>query len=284
MKPEFTRVQAPEPAMPWAEYKQIVEREWTGVLMPNGPVEERVLQAFLEKHPCMLPIVGGGHHGLFPSAVVSQPMLPGLEQSIPDFLMITRNSDTIYAQFIEIEAPHKPWATKSGQPSRHLKQAIDQIKTWKSWFSIAENVLQFQRAYRLPGHGGRTLVPRYVLIYGRRSDPSLTEEFSRKRYHLQADDEVFMTYDRLCANEMHSDALTVKLDRRGYRAVSIPPTVRLNFLDADHWAMIRDKEKAIKQMQYISAARRAFLLERWPYWDAWVKLPGTGMRSLGYCE
>lgn len=270
--------------MSWAAYQEIVQLEWKDLLAPDGPKAERAFQEFFERHPCMLPVFGGGHHGLFPSAIISQPRLPSLDESIPDFLIISSDSATIYVQFIEIEAPNKPWATKSGQPSREFKQAVDQIKTWKAWFSDPVNVLQFQRTYRVPGSGGRTLVPRYVLIYGRRSDPTLTELFTKKRYHSQDDDELFMTYDRLYPDEMLARALTVRKDRRGYRAISVPPTVRLNFNDADHWALIRDKNKAIQRSPYLSEARRAFLLERWPYWDAWVKAPKGGTRSIGYCE
>jgi hypothetical protein len=280
----FERAEVPEPAMAWADYRRIVQREWDQLLLDAELQTERAFQSFFELHPCMLPLVGGGHHGLFPSAVISQPKLPSLEQSIPDFLIVSSNSEAVYTQFIEIESPHKRWATKLGQPSRDFKQAVDQIKTWKAWFSDAANVMQFQRTYRLPGYGGRTLVPMYVLIYGRRSDPSLTEEVTRKRHHLQTGDEVYMTYDRLHASESLSTALTVKIDRRGYRAISIPPTVRLNFLDADDWAIIRDKDKALKRNQYLSDVRRSFLLERWPYWDAWVKRPGPGPHSLGYSE
>jgi hypothetical protein len=38
---------------------------------------------------------------------------------------------------------------------------------------------------------------------------------------------------------------------------------------------IREKASAVARNRYLSAVRKKFLIERWPYWDGWE---GGGVR------
>jgi hypothetical protein len=275
---------SPVQPMAWDDYVATMESEWNA-LLSNSSVGERHFQEFFERHPCYLPQInnffdGRGGHGPYPSAVITQPVLPGYSRKIPDFLWITRDSATVYAVLIEIEDPKKSWATSAGQSSAEFTQATNQIADWKAWFNDPLNVAQFRELYRIPTDWvrNRAFEQRYVLIFGRRGDPSLTEAFNKKRKHLERENECHMTYDRLRPQRDLSWCLCAKLDGEGYRAVSIPPTLELGPMLADNWKLIRDKEAAVHANKYLCEKRKDFLATRWSYWDKWAN-NGGGIRN-----
>ena len=266
-------VTPPEPAMSWDKYVGIIDSELQA-LFANVSAVEKDFQEFFERHPCclpqMYPVFKRGAHGPYPGAIISQPVLPGYSRKVPDFLYITRDSATVYAVLIEIEHPAKPWATAGGQSSAEFTQATNQLADWKSWFADPLNIVQFRELYRIPTDWiqSRTFEQRYFLIYGRRSDSSLTEAFNKKRKHLERENECHMTYDRI-QPQREMDCLCTKLDEKGYRAISVPPTLELGPMWASEGKMIRDKEIAVRANRYLSDVRKEFLITRWPYWDAW---------------
>jgi hypothetical protein len=195
----------PDP-LTWEEYETKILDEWKELLNNLNNYNESHFHAFFEKHPSFLPrpydLFMRGAHGPFPSAVISRPVLPGLSSKIPDFMWLTQDSSAFFAILIEIEDPKKQWATQSGQSRANLTQAINQLKDWKAWFSEPNNREVFTREYQIPSKYllGKTFIQKYILIYGRRDDPTLTPEFNKKRVHIQGDNELFMTYDRLFPN------------------------------------------------------------------------------------
>jgi hypothetical protein len=276
----YQTVIPPEPAMSWDSYAAIIGQEWQA-LLTNAVTGEKDFQEFFERHPSclpqMYPVFRRGAHGPYPGAIISQPVLPGFSRKVPDFLYITRDSATVYAVLIEIEHPAKPWATSAGQQSAEFTQATNQIADWKSWFSDPLNIAQFRELYRIPSdwNRSRTFEQKYFLIYGRRTDPSLTEAFNRKRKLLERKNECHMTYDRIQPNGDLAWCLCAKLDENGYRAISIPPTMELGPMHAHFGKLIRDKDAAVRANRYLSDVRKQFLITRWPYWDEWN---GGGMR------
>jgi len=273
LEKSYQTVVPPERAMPWETYVEIVNQEWQ-TLLANTNSAEKDFQEFFERHTCclpqMYPVFRRGAHGPYPGAIISQPVLPDFTRKVPDFLCITRDSATVYAVLIEIEHPAKHWATSAGQQSAVFSQATNQIADWKSWFNNPLNIAQFQKYYQIPSDWiqSRTFEQKYFLIYGRRSDPSLTEAFNKKRKHLERENECHMTFDRIHP-QREMDCLCVKLDGNGYRALSIPPTLELGPMWAKEGKMIRGKEAAIRDNRYLSEVRKTFLIGRWPYWDAW---------------
>ena len=272
--------------MPWDRYASIIDVEWQALLSDPSTLESS-FQQFFERHPCclpqMYPTFRRGGHGPFPGAIISQPALPGFSKKVPDFLCITRDSATVYAVLIEIEHPRKAWATASGRSTAEFTQAKDQIADWKSWFKDPLNAPKFQELYQLPSDWvrSRTFEQRYFLIYGRRSEKTLTSSFNKKRKHFENPDEHHLTYDRIEPQRDLSWFLCAKVDKQGYKAVSVPPTLELGPWFADYWKMIREKEAAVKKNPYLSDARKKFLIDRWPYWDAWIP---TGLTPTSYSE
>lgn len=270
----YQLVTPPEQAMSWSAYEAIINKEWAELLARNDTAE-RDFHSFFERHPCCLPqlyrLFQQGGHGVFPGAVVSQPVLPGFVKKVPDFLYLARDSACVYAVLIEIEHPAKPWATTAGQPSAEFTQATNQISDWKSWFNDPLNVAKFQADYRIPADWlrSRAFAQKYILIYGRRTDPTLSETFNKKRRHLERPDEVYMTYDRIAPQQEASHCLCATLDGTGYRALTVPPTFELGPNLEVGMKAIREKPQAVERSPYLSAVRKKFLMERWPYWDNW---------------
>src|ERR1700687_5312250 len=109
------------------------------------------------------------------------------------------------------------------------------------------------------------------LIYGRRKEANRTYELQDKRLHLAREGEYLRTNDRLTPQFQAREYFCVKIDKDGYRAITIPPTVHLGPSSADDHAFIRDKEEATRNSPYLSEQRRQFLIERYSYWDQWSK-------------
>jgi hypothetical protein len=126
---------------------------------------------------------------------------------------------------------------------------------------------------------GRAFVRKYVLVYGRRDDLRQSD-FGRRRAAVQQADETFMSWDRLSPSDHYTDLLSVRLTPRGYRAISIPPTLTLGPTTAEHHSLLLDRSEAIDACPYLSPTRKEFLKERWPYWDRWIADHERGRRGL----
>jgi hypothetical protein len=139
-----------------------------------------------------------GAHGSFHGRVYSQPVLPGLDRPVPDFMRIMRNSGFVEPILIEIESPQKHWARRDGEQPDAYTHALQQVADWAAWFNAPENVLQFRRFYQLPSFSeGRQFKPRFVVVFGRRNDFKLHPDARSRRFALQPDGFTTMTYDRL---------------------------------------------------------------------------------------
>jgi hypothetical protein len=230
-----------------------------------------------------LRTIGGGHHGLVHGAVISQPRLPALGGKQPDFMMITRDTGSVFAVLVEIESPCKSWFTRAGRPTADLTQAITQLREWKDWFDQSGNAVKFREEYKVPfSFDHRRFEQRYILIYGRRNE-LLSSGFAHMRSRHQAFDERFMSYDHLKPDENLRDAVTARVDGNGYRALSIPPTLRLGPFQADDLVAVRGKEAAIGMNPLMAPERAALLNSRFPYWDDWART-GGGIRNLSDME
>jgi hypothetical protein len=282
MQKTYQMVDGPPP-MAWATYETLVHEAWKA-LLDSGSSEEREYQQFLERHPSMVPgpfgLVGTSGHSPFPSAIISQPVLPDFTRRIPDFMWIARNSETIYPILIEIEAPTKPWFTKADVQHAKLTQARDQITEWKTWFQNPLNVARLGDYYQFKVRG-ENIRPLYLLIYGRRDEANKTVARQRRRSSLSRDDEFLMTYDRLVPQADASEFYTVRVDYSGYRALYVPPTATSGPLLADERAKIRDKDIAVLNSPYFSDDRRAFYISRLPYWDYWAVNGRKGIMYTG---
>ena len=90
-----------------------------------------------------------------------------------------------------------------------------------------------------------------------------------------------MTYDRLRPNPKAKDFICLKAEAQGvFRAVSVPATLRWTPSLADHRALVKVMDAAIEANSHIPFQRRAFLIERRPYWDEWARHANKGVIDM----
>jgi Shedu protein SduA, C-terminal len=277
----------PPPPMAWTEYEQIAKAELSEAL--NSEASESTMHALFERHPCLVP----ARHGLpitaadapFPAALISKPPLPSFAGPIPDFMWITSDSVTLNPVLIEIEAPTKPWFTKSGQQTAELTQARDQLLQWRIWFQTSHNREAFLDFYRLDGMlRYRSFKPMFLLIYGRRTDSHRTELLAHKRGLMQEDGTNVVSYDRLIPSQEASEYMCARVNKDGYKSVSLAPTMTLGPLFAVRRSYVSGKEAAALENAYLTAQRKEFLSARFAYWDDWAAIDNKGSCSLGDAE
>lgn len=280
------RSDAPAP-MAIDEYVDRISRAWDQLLTSDP--DEPGVQAFLERHPLMVPgaHLGLGHldksgHAPFPSALIAQPPLRGLSARVPDFLWIASDSVFLNPVFIEIEAPAKRWVTGAGHQHHELTQALHQLDEWRDWLDKPVNRQLFVESYDLPpALRDRKWEPVFVLIYGRRAEDP--DGIARLRAHLTTKTTHVIPYEHLEPDPESACYLCARRGTAGYEAVTVPPTVQLGPRHAEHWTLISGKERAVAGSPWVSEQRREFLIERMRYWDAWGR-DGRGIRRLSDVE
>ena len=267
------------PPIPADEYLRSTDDQYR-ILLSNDPCEREV-QTFLEKHPSIVPghLTPIGRSGHFPlhCSLIAQPVLPGQDVYIPDFMWIATHSGAWFPTLIEIEKPGKRIFNRDGTPSAHFNKARNQLNQWRSWFDDATNVQSFQALYGIPeGWLNRARQLHMILIYGRRSEFEENAKLTKQRGTLlPGHDEELMSFDRLAADQSMSEAITVKAVGHGrYQALRIPPVFTMGPRLADRLLHIEGVPDAIDRSPEIDLDRRTFLKGRVEYWQTWASTPG----------
>ena len=197
-------------------------------------------------------------------------------------MWIASHSLAWFPTLIEIESPSKRIFNKDGSPCSDFTRARHQLAQWRSWFADSTNVQQFIDLYGIPDQmRRRTMLPRMILVYGRRSEFEGKPALSRERGSLlPGQDEELMSFDRLRADKSMEGAITIKATGFGrYEAVSIPPVFETGPELSERLLHIDGIPEAIDQSAEISQERKEFLKRRIPYWKEWVRAPGGNVRS-----
>src|SRR5438477_1165681 len=258
----------------WQQYSQWLKTEWAELLRTGDPYKEEPYRQFLERHPCLIPggegtgESFGGHHGSWTGTVISQPSLPGIARRIPDFMWLTKNSEDIIPVLIELEAPGKVWFNSRGQRSAKLTQAQDQLAEWRQQLENPGNRQLLGEMYDFPRSWtfDYNLVPRLLLIYGRREEFRLRPWLNQKRRAIRDPATEAMTFDRIKPLAGSRDAFSVRIENRSPTVIAVPPTFRLGPTMAETSAALEGWERAIGSNDLISRERKAFLLSRLAYW------------------
>lgn len=278
VQPTYELAPDAPPAMLWSDYEAWLLDAWSRLL---SDVEgEQPIQRFLEQHPSLVPGVVGNPslpagHAPHLWAVVSQPPLQGLGNRIPDFMWIARNSAFVVPVFVEIEAPRKRWFTNKGVPRAEWIEAHNQLTEWRAWIARPENQLVFRANYLSAEDKGRAIRPHFVLVVGRRSEFESKSELDHLRAALTGHDESLMTYDRLAPNSAAWNYMCVRFVReQTFEAVSVPPTLRVGPFNGAAVARTLRKVEAVLANELMSDERKRFLIDRFPYWEAWLARTG----------
>jgi hypothetical protein len=120
-----------------------------------------------------------------------------------------------------------------------------------------------------------------ILVYGRRREFDSNPELSKQRGSLlNGPDEDLMSFDRLVADPLLANALTVRacgLCR--YSALTVPPTLRTGPSRAERLLIVEGLNQAIDDSNEIPAERRTFLKSRIAHWRSW-----TESRPIGWID
>lgn len=278
-------------AWTWDQYEEFLSSEWA--LCLTNALDEKTVQQFLEKHPCLVPGGQGGqesnagHHGAFYEALITQPRLDGEFNRQPDFMWLTRHSGAVIPVIIEIENPNKPWYTRAGQETAPLTQARTQLTEWQTWLDTPGNEIVFRSRYELEGKysESRAFEPLFWLIYGRSAETHSKPLANRGRSRSDRNGTESMTFDRLAPNHGSRNSVTIRhsSDRKS-TVLHIPPTFQLGPSFAHHLDVCSGWDQAIERNEQLSPERKQFLIERIPYWIDWHNSPTTSAYSSSDVE
>lgn len=262
----------------WGLYSDQVRAEWFSLLSTDP--EEPAVQEFMELHPAIIPggsgdIGPGGHHGSQLSAVFRQPPLAGAGGTfVPDFMWVTKSSGLITPILIEIEKPSKRWFKKDGRPTSNLTHALDQLDEWRSWFDKDSNPALFRQKYLFEDyHYNRPLKPQFVLIYGRdaeftwaggHSDP---DGMRHKRDSKRKPDQTFRSFDSLAPRYDHANSVTVTMTSNGPVPFAFSPMYQTTPMTGIDARTLGDPTEALAHSVMMSPERKAYLADRWNYWQ-----------------
>jgi hypothetical protein len=248
-------------------YTQFLVERWQALLDSDDSRDESLGQAFLERHPSLLPgshsVDGDSGHGPFPLAVISKPKLPGLSDREPDFMWLATDSSSLYPILIEIETPHKAWFYGDrAEIHSDFTHAHGQLAEWRAWFGRGHNRTAFLEYYDVrPDMARRQLAPRYVLIHGRRDNFESVPRRREKRAELARPDERLMTFDRLTPGKNAVLYSTVRKGQDGYRVISVPPSLTL-FNTGAEYRLISGWTSALDDCPDMAVGRRDYLKEQ----------------------
>jgi hypothetical protein len=263
------------PAPHWNDFLATATAEFKALL--SSSADERALQHFFERNPAFVPGAEtpgtpSGHGPLF-GFLFAQPPLPGLASKIPDFMWVAMHSLAWFPTFIEIEDPKKRVFTDRAVPRQEFTHARNQLAQWRSWFNAPANALKFRSDYGIPDDLVRIkrMTPHFLLVYGRRSEIEHEAELSNQRGALMTGlDEELLSYDRVHANRLLHDAITVRASGYGkYKALAAMPTLTLGPSNASRLQRVDGLEEAIEGDERIPTDRRKFLVTRLEYWRQW---------------
>ncbi len=245
-------------------YRSLLTEVWQRLLDSPASRDEALVHAFLERHPSLLPgpfsVDGISGHAPYPDALISKPRLPGLSTREPDFMWIATDSAALSPVLIEIETPHKRWFYgKRAEIHSDLTHAQGQLAEWRAWFRPGHNRDAFLDYYDIPQDLRHlTLMPRFVLIHGRRAGYRDDPGRQAKRAELAREDERLMSFDRLSPDHDAVSFPCVKKSERGYRAQCVPPTFALFSASDDH-RLVSGWDEALDDCPDMTTARREFL-------------------------
>ncbi len=155
----------------------------------DAEVGENEIQAFIESYPIILSEqLPHCHH------VVPKPKLGS--EYVPDFLLPEISSGGTHWYLVELEPIGDVLVTKQGQLAQRVREAVQQIKDWRSWLSRNLDYASRPTAQRGLGLKDISVRPFGWVVVGRRS--AIADRFNQLRQQtLEGDLIDIMTYDRL---------------------------------------------------------------------------------------
>jgi hypothetical protein len=201
----------PENGVLWLHVDPEVVKEFEAVV--ETATSEAPIHAFLERNPVLLSQILGGGHGRW---IFSKSRL-GAEH-VPDFMLCEKDSGGYHWTLLELENPHFPPLTQSGEQSAKLTHAIQQVRDWRIW--LRKNI---QYAQQELGFVDLDSDFQGIVVIGRRR--SLNDEH-RERYRELSNGRItVMSFDRLLDMVRGAAAIHSALIQELTRPDPLPPTI-----------------------------------------------------------
>ncbi len=247
--------------MQWDEYETLINGEWAD-LMKNKKTSVEDVKTFLTRHPCMLPMNPVGAEPGFP-ALILNPILPTYTGTKPDFLLISINSKTIYANFFMLGNPLVK-LNYNNFNIPEVSKTIDYIYKWEAWFRDGNNCMDFLYLYRMSDYKGLSFKQNYFYIFGRRTNV-VDGELANLRDSKFNGNKEDMSYDRLSPNRLLDYLCCVKPLNNSFKVKSVPPTLEsLCPYDPEHnnksICSFEEMDIAIEENKYVNEKRKAYLI------------------------
>ena len=248
-------------------YLDLLADRWGDLLDSGDARAEKLLHAFFERHPCLLPgaytVDRDSGHSPYPRAVISKPSLPGIGPRTPDFMWIATDSEAVYPILVEIETPEKKWFYGDrAEIHSDFTHAQGQLAEWRAWFRKGHNVSAFADLYQLPDYmRDRAVQPRFILIHGRRADYEGDKLRQAKRAELRREDERLMSFDRLFPDPKAVHLGCVRMGNRGYTAHAVSPAFVVIWGNATQENGV-GWEDALQDCPDMAEARKLFLISK----------------------
>jgi hypothetical protein len=179
---------------------------------------EQTYQRFIEQNTVFVPRNFVQNHGIHFNLLLRK--LAFGNDYISDFFYLSKSSRDWYCVFVEIEKPSSRYfRDNSCEFHPDFNRALQQINSWRAWFSIVDNKRFFENQtvgfIRTPLTENPCQM-KYILVHGRRSE----SEASAKRRGLingcQRDDFKIMSFDSLAEDTPHKYPLYVASRHNGF--------------------------------------------------------------------
>jgi hypothetical protein len=225
-----------------------LRQEFIALLSQGHP--EQVYQRYIELNTRLVPREFVQNHGIHFHLVLRKLSFGADYKS--DFAYLSKSSDDWNCVLVEIERPDAKFF-KGGTNEFHpaFNKALDQITSWKAWFSEEANKSHFANStvglIRVPLEYN-PIHPKFILVYGRRTE--YEKNRTRRRLIAAKEDDNFkiLTFDSLVEDLQFKHDLYVGVRRNEF--IDIISDV---FLDEGMFASMEPEQIRIGSQLHASA-------------------------------
>ncbi|MDC5397669.1 Shedu anti-phage system protein SduA domain-containing protein [Acinetobacter baumannii] len=204
---------------------------------------EQVYQNFIEENSEFLPRHFMQNHGIHLQLFLRK--LPLSSEYISDFFFMSKSTDDWHYVMVEIEKPKSKFFKEgSNDLHRDFLAAVDQIKSWKAWFSQTANKSHFEQqlAFLKKPITNTPVYMKYILVFGRRSEIEESDLRLSRVKSYEDDDFKIMTFDSLCEDIARKYPLYKGVKKSGYIEIH-----NENVLEPEMFSWVQPNEIQIKQ-------------------------------------
>lgn len=217
---------------------------------------EQVYQQYLENNTMFIPREFEQNHGIHLCTVFRK--LPLSSDYKPDFVYLAKSSDDWNVVLVEIEKPSsKYFKSRSNEFHADFNMALQQINTWRAWFSEDANRSHFKnnvlQGFIEPAHMGRNPFHfKYVLVHGRRAEYEKNQLKTSLISGQQRDDFKIISFDSLAENISRKYPLYVAVKKNSHYEL-----ISKEFVDDSIFALVNTDLLAISQEIYDDAMAKS---------------------------